>query len=68
MFTKLTLQELKKEIERYGVEGPSGREYHFYDVLWVEHEGEIMYRRAAGRVPKIIWEAICAGPTEIVLG
>jgi ankyrin repeat protein len=60
--------EVKKEMELYGIEGSDGREYHFYNVLWVERKGEIAYRRAAGRVPKAIWDANCTPPTKIILG
>jgi hypothetical protein len=60
--------EVKKEMKLYGVEGSNGLEYHFYNVLWVERKGEIVYRCAAGRVPKTIWDANCTPPTEIVLG
>jgi len=42
--------------------------YHFYNVLWVETIEEVMYRKAAGRVPKEIWELNCGEPTEVVLG
>lgn len=42
--------------------------YHFYNVLWVETFEGVMYRKAAGRVPKDIWELNCGEPTEIVLG
>lgn len=48
---------------------PSRHErYHFYSVLWVETIGGIMYRKAAGRVPREIWELNCGEPTKIVLG
>lgn len=42
--------------------------YHFYNVLWVETIKGVMYRKAAGRVPKEIWELNCGEPTKIVLG
>ncbi|KAG8162118.1 hypothetical protein KVR01_007883 [Diaporthe batatas] len=42
--------------------------YNFYNVLWVETIDGIMYRKAAGRVPKEIWEQSCGEPTKIVLG
>ncbi|EMD65949.1 hypothetical protein GGP41_010721 [Bipolaris sorokiniana] len=62
------ITEAKKETELYGIEGSDGREYHFYNVLWVERNREIAYRRAAGRVPKVIWDANCTPPTKIILG
>ncbi|KAI4959995.1 hypothetical protein J4E86_001614 [Alternaria arbusti] len=60
--------EVKKEMELYGEEGPDGREYRFYNVLWVEREEGVAYRRAAGRVPKAIWDANCTPLTKIILG
>ncbi|KAK8109166.1 heterokaryon incompatibility protein-domain-containing protein [Apiospora sp. TS-2023a] len=42
--------------------------YQFYNVLWVEIVDGIMYRKAAGRVPKEIWEENCGEPERIVLG
>lgn len=42
--------------------------YEFYNVLWVETIDNIMYRRAAGRVPKDIWEKNCGQEKMIVLG
>lgn len=42
--------------------------YHFCNVLWVETIDGVMYRKAAGRVPKEIWELNCGEPTKIVLG
>ncbi|OTB13827.1 hypothetical protein K445DRAFT_319722 [Daldinia sp. EC12] len=32
------------------------KSYEFYNVLWVERRGDFMERKAAGRVPKEIWE------------
>lgn len=48
----------EKELERY----------EFHNILWVETRDGIMYRKAAGRVPKEIWEENCEEPEEIVLG
>jgi ankyrin repeat protein len=42
--------------------------YHFYNVLWIERDGDIAYRRAAGRVPKAIWDKSCTGPVKVILG
>jgi hypothetical protein len=55
-------------MDLYGIEGPDEWEYYFYNVLWVERKGEIAYRRAAGRVPKAIWDANCTPLTKIILG
>jgi hypothetical protein len=49
-------------------DGESGGDYHFYNVLWIERKGDIAYRRAAGRVPKIVWEENCPEPLRVVLG
>ncbi|KAH8725653.1 heterokaryon incompatibility protein-domain-containing protein [Phaeosphaeriaceae sp. PMI808] len=49
-------------------DGDSGGDYHFYNVLWIERQGDIAYRRAAGRVPKVIWEENCSKPIKVVLG
>ena len=48
-------------------DGKSGGDYHFYNVLWVERKGDIAYRRAAGRIPKVVWEESCSEP-RVVLG
>lgn len=42
--------------------------YDFYNVLWVQTVDGIMYRKAAGRVSKDIWETSCGPPRKIVLG
>ncbi|KAK7937335.1 uncharacterized protein PG986_014203 [Apiospora aurea] len=43
-------------------------QYQFYNVLSVRAIDGIMYRMAAGRVPKDIWERNCGEPEKIVLG
>lgn len=53
--------------EKTGV-ARSNPPYHFYNVLWVETIDGVMYRTAAGRVPKEIWELNCGKPRKIVLG
>jgi hypothetical protein len=60
--------QTRKEIKLYGRIGRHGREYHFYNVLWIERRGQIAYRRAAGHVPKEIWDANCTLPTKVILG
>lgn len=40
----------------------------FYNVLWVESINGIMYRKAAGRVKKDVWQQNCGSPQRIVLG
>ncbi|KAJ0110016.1 hypothetical protein J7T55_014819 [Diaporthe amygdali] len=55
----------------YGKELPENWRYKFYDfynVLWVQTINGIMYRKAAGRVSKDIWETSCGPPRKIVLG
>lgn len=42
--------------------------YEFYDVLWVETRDNVKYRKAAGRVPKKVWEQSCGAPHTIMLG
>jgi hypothetical protein len=46
----------------------SGGDYHFFNVLWIERKGDVAYRRAAGRVPKAVWEENCSKPIKVVLG
>ncbi|KAH7147098.1 heterokaryon incompatibility protein-domain-containing protein [Dactylonectria estremocensis] len=49
--------------------GAKGNEiYQFYNVLWIERKDGVAYRKAAGRVPKTIWEANCSSPARVVLG
>jgi hypothetical protein len=40
----------------------------FYNVLWIERQDGVAYRRACGWVPKAIWEAHLTGPIEVKLG
>jgi hypothetical protein len=42
--------------------------YHFYNVLWIDRQNDIAYRKAMGRVPKSIWEENCSKPMQVVLG
>lgn len=58
------------EPQTTGESQPTGEteKYHYYSVLWVETVDGIMYRKAAGRVPKEIWEQNCEEPEGIVLG
>lgn len=48
--------------------GKDAERYEFHNILWVETRDGIMYRKAAGRVPKEIWEKNCGEPEQIVLG
>lgn len=47
---------------------PEDSDYHFYNVLWVETIEGVMYRKAAGRVPKEIWDLNCGETVKVVLG
>jgi hypothetical protein len=40
----------------------------FYNVLWIEHQGGIAYRKTCGWVPKYIWEAHAKVLVPIKLG
>ena len=40
----------------------------FYNVLWIERNAGVAYRRACGWVPKYIWETHAQSPSRIVLG
>lgn len=42
--------------------------YEFYNVLWIQFKDKIMYRVAAGRVPKDVWEENQGLPERVVLG
>ncbi|KAI8956565.1 hypothetical protein F5Y11DRAFT_353539 [Daldinia sp. FL1419] len=42
--------------------------YDFYNVLWVEKKGDFMERKAAGRIPKDVWERNRGGLERIELG
>lgn len=47
---------------------PEDSDYHFYNVLWVETIEGVMYRKAAGRVRKEIWDLNCGETVKVVLG
>jgi hypothetical protein len=42
--------------------------YKFYNVLWIEREKDISYRKALGRVVKAAWERQNPKPAQIILG
>jgi hypothetical protein len=42
--------------------------YSFYNMLWVENRGGVMYRKAAGRISKEIWQQNCGVRERMVLG
>ena len=44
------------------------REYEFHDVLWVEYEDGVAYRKGIGRVPKEIWDRETLGWVDVTLG
>jgi hypothetical protein len=47
---------------------PDGEKYEFVNVLWVEWEDGIAYRKAYGRVMKSAWEAQNLESIDLVLG
>lgn len=42
--------------------------YEFYNVLWIEREDGVAFRKGAGRVWKFAWEKECSERVDIVLG
>lgn len=42
--------------------------YEFYNVLWIEWDGSIAYRKACGKVAKSIWDNLKKDRIEITLG
>jgi hypothetical protein len=40
----------------------------FYNVLWIEWENGIAYRKGAGRIVKAIWEARASEWVDLTLG
>ncbi|KAI0848823.1 heterokaryon incompatibility protein-domain-containing protein [Daldinia vernicosa] len=58
-----------RELGDYGLpEEWEHKRYDFYNVLWVERRGDFMERKAAGRVPKDIWEQNQGALQSIRLG
>ena len=47
---------------------PDKTVYEFYDVLWVEYEDGVAYRKAIGRVRKEVWDRETLGWVDITLG
>ena len=45
-----------------------GEKYEFYDVMWIEREGEVAFRKGLGRVLKEHWEAQDRETIDLVLG
>lgn len=42
--------------------------YEFYNVLLIEHQGDIVYRRGCGRVAKAAWEKNALPVQQFILG
>jgi hypothetical protein len=42
--------------------------YEFYNVMWIEWEGDIAYRQAVGRVQKKAWDLVATQKVDITLG
>ena len=47
---------------------PDKKVYEFYDVLWVEYEDGVAYRKDIGRVRKELWDREALGWVDITLG
>lgn len=58
----------QREKRRYGSSVPTLEICEFYNVLWVEYQDGIAYRRACGWVPKHIWDEIALEEKDIILG
>ncbi len=48
--------------------GGKGSKYEWYNVLWIEWEEEIAYRKGVGRIHKAAWEAQELEWIDVVLG
>ncbi|KUJ11163.1 HET-domain-containing protein [Mollisia scopiformis] len=48
--------------------GPHGTKYEFFNVLWVEWEDDIAYRKGCGRVMKSAWDAQDPEWIDLTLG
>jgi hypothetical protein len=42
--------------------------YDFYNVLWIERNGDIAYRKALGRVWKDAWQRQHVEEIDVLLG
>lgn len=60
------VQAFRSKANRYDACEVSGI-CRYYNVLWVERQGGILYRRAAGRIKKEFWEQHCSEPIKIIL-
>ena len=47
---------------------PDKTVYEFYDVLWVEFEDGVAYRKDIGRVCKEVWDHETLGWVDVTLG
>ncbi|KAF2822345.1 HET-domain-containing protein [Ophiobolus disseminans] len=61
--TKAKIMELALQDELKALET-----YEFYNVMWIEREDGIAYRKAVGRVWKTTWDAGPSERVDIVLG
>lgn len=68
VFQRVPERDAEKVTSHPTKDGKTGGGYHFYNVLWIERKGGVAYRRAAGRVPKVVWEENCSEPVRVVLG
>jgi hypothetical protein len=42
--------------------------YEYYNVLWIEWDDGVAYRKAVGRVEKRVWESLSLESIDLVLG
>ena len=56
--------------EEYNASGgpTKGELYEYYNVMWIEQEDGIAYRKAVGRVEKSRWESLGLESIDLVLG
>jgi hypothetical protein len=64
------LDSERKSFDEWYRPGFPGQEglYEFYNVMWVERNNGIVYRKALGRVVKATWEAAALERIELTLG
>jgi hypothetical protein len=65
--TVITERVLDCPVEEYHDLSP-GQLFEFYNVLWIERNNGIAYRRGIGRILKTIWERQATEVTDITLG
>jgi Heterokaryon incompatibility protein (HET) len=43
-------------------------QYSFYNVLWIEWQSGIAYRKGVGRVVKQVWDSLAENEVDVILG